>query len=172
MFMEDLNNILNGGLIPNLYTEAEEIGNILDQMKDANKNNPAYKNFTETEVMQDFLNKAKANIHLVLTMSPIGEDFKRRLRMFPSLVNCCTIDWFLPWPKEALQSVAEYFLNPSKIDLDNREGIIKICVDMQERVSQLTQRYYQELKRFYYVTPTSYLVLIKTFQGLLGTKRN
>jgi dynein heavy chain, axonemal len=172
MFMEDLNNILNGGLIPNLYTEAEEIGNILDQMKDANKNNAAYKNFTETEVMQDFLNKAKANIHLVLTMSPIGEDFKRRLRMFPSLVNCCTIDWFLPWPKEALQSVAEFFLNPSKIDLDNREGIIKICVDMQERVSQLTQRYYQELKRFYYVTPTSYLVLIKTFQGLLGTKRN
>ena len=171
VFMEDVNNILNGGLIPNLYTEAEEIGNILDQMKDANKNNQAYKNFTEAEVMQDFLIKAKSNIHLVLAMSPIGEDFKRRLRMFPSLVNCCTIDWFLPWPKEALQSVAEYFLNPSKIDLDNREGIIKICVDMQERVSQLTQRYYQELKRYYYVTPTSYLVLIKTFQGLLGTKR-
>jgi hypothetical protein len=49
--MEDVNNILNGGLIPNLYTEAEEISNILDQMKDANKNNPAYKNFTEAEVM-------------------------------------------------------------------------------------------------------------------------
>ena len=169
--MEDVNNILNGGLIPNLYTEAEEIGNILDQMKDANKNNPAYKNYTEAEVMQDFLLKAKTSIHLVLAMSPIGEDFKRRLRMFPSLVNCCTIDWFLPWPKEALQSVAEYFLNPQKIELDNREGIIKICVDMQERVSQLTTRYYQELKRYYYVTPTSYLVLIKTFQGLLGTKR-
>jgi len=42
---------------------------------------------------------------------------------------------------------------------------------MQERVSQLTQRYYQELKRYYYVTPTSYLVLIKTFKSLLGSKR-
>lgn len=42
---------------------------------------------------------------------------------------------------------------------------------MQERVSQLTERYYQELKRYYYVTPTSYLVLIKTFENLLGTKR-
>ena len=110
-FVEDINNILNGGIIPNLYTELEEITNIIDLMKDANKNNAAFKNFTDTEVMNDFLNKAKANIHLVLTMSPIGEDFKRRLRMFPSLVNCCTIDWFLPWPKEALQSVAEYFLN-------------------------------------------------------------
>ena len=110
-FVEDINNILNGGIIPNLYTELEEITNIIDLMKDANKNNAAFKNLTDTEVMNDFLNKAKANIHLVLTMSPIGEDFKRRLRMFPSLVNCCTIDWFLPWPKEALQSVAEYFLN-------------------------------------------------------------
>lgn len=110
-FVEDINNILNGGIIPNLYTELEEITNIIDLMKDANKNNAAFKNLTDTEVMNDFLNKAKTNIHLVLTMSPIGEDFKRRLRMFPSLVNCCTIDWFLPWPKEALQSVAEYFLN-------------------------------------------------------------
>ena len=138
-------------------------------MKDANKNNPAFKNFSDAEVMQDFLTKAKTNIHLVLTMSPIGEDFKRRLRMFPSLVNCCTIDWFLPWPKEALQSVAEYFLN--QVELDNREGIISICVDMQERVSQLSTRYYQEMKRYYYVTPTSYLVLIKTFQNLLAQKR-
>ena len=30
--------------------------------------------------------------------------------MFPSLVNCCTIDWLNPWPKDALFSVAEMFL--------------------------------------------------------------
>ena len=27
-------------------------------------------------------------------MSPIGDAFRNRLRMFPSLINCCTIDWF------------------------------------------------------------------------------
>mmetsp|Transcript_3594 Transcript_3594/g.2642 ORF Transcript_3594/g.2642 Transcript_3594/m.2642 type:complete len:98 (+) Transcript_3594:3953-4246(+) len=42
---------------------------------------------------------------------------------------------------------------------------------MQERVFQLTTRYYEELKRYYYVTPTSYLILIKTFKTLLGLKR-
>jgi dynein heavy chain len=138
-------------------------------MKDANKQNPNYKNFGEPEIMLDFMAKAKSSIHLVLAMSPIGEDFKRRLRMFPSLVNCCSIDWFLPWPKEALKSVAQNFLGT--MELENKEGIINICVDMQERVSQLTQRYYQELKRYYYVTPTSYLILIKTFQNLLTTKK-
>lgn len=160
-FVEDINNILNGGEIPNLYADAEEITNIIDQMKDANKNNQTYKILTDTEIMLDFIAKAKTNVHLVLTMSPIGEDFKRRLRMFPSLVNCCTIDWFLPWPKDALQSVAEFFLN--SVELENREGIVNICVDMQTRVSQLTTKYFQEYKRYYYVTPTSYLVLIKTF---------
>lgn len=45
------------------------------------------------------------------SLSPIGEVFRARLRQFPSLVNCCTIDWFNEWPAEALQSVATMFLN-------------------------------------------------------------
>lgn len=45
------------------------------------------------------------------SLSPIGEVFRARLRQFPSLVNCCTIDWFNEWPAEALQSVATRFLH-------------------------------------------------------------
>ena len=43
--------------------------------------------------------------------SPMGEVFRARLRQFPSLVTCCTIDWFSAWPEEALQAVATSFLN-------------------------------------------------------------
>ena len=46
-------------------------------------------------------------LHIVLCMSPVGDAFGSRCRMFPSLVNCCTIDWFTEWPREALLSVAE-----------------------------------------------------------------
>ncbi len=35
---------------------------------------------------------------------------RARLRKFPSLVNCCTIDWFSEWPADALKSVASQFL--------------------------------------------------------------
>jgi len=38
--------------------------------------------------------------------SPMGEVFRSRLRQFPALVNCCTIDWFSEWPSDALRSVA------------------------------------------------------------------
>lgn len=169
-FVEDINNILNNGKIPNLYC-AEDVTKIVEDMKDTHKSDDLIKGLEDAGILEVFETSAKNSIHVVLAFSPIGDDFKRRLRMFPALVNCCTIDWFLPWPKDALQSVAEFFL--SKVDdLPQKDGIVAICVDMQERVRQLTQRYLFELRRYYYVTPTSYLILIKTFTTLLEEKRN
>jgi dynein heavy chain len=53
---------------------------------------------------------------MVIAMSPVGEAFRRRLRTFPALVNCTTIDWFLPWPEEALRNTAaNHFLNVMKL---------------------------------------------------------
>lgn len=42
-----------------------------------------------------FVNRARSLLHMVLCFSPIGDAFRQRLRMFPSLVNCCTIDWWV-----------------------------------------------------------------------------
>ena len=42
---------------------------------------------------------------------------------------------------------------------------------MQERVHQLSIKYREELRKYYYVTPTSYLILIKTFSTFLDEKR-
>ncbi len=36
-----------------------------------------------------YLARVKKNMHMVIAMSPIGDAFTTRLRMFPSLVNCC-----------------------------------------------------------------------------------
>ena len=41
-----------------------------------------------------FIERVRRNLHVVLSISPIGDAFRNRLRMFPSLINCCTIDWF------------------------------------------------------------------------------
>ncbi len=56
-------------------------------------------------------------------MSPVGSAFRTRCRMFPSLVNCCTIDWFTEWPPEALLSVSETAL--ADVDLGTDE--LKVC---------------------------------------------
>jgi dynein heavy chain, axonemal len=66
-----------------------------------------------------FINRVRDNLHIVLTMSPVGDAFRARCRQFPSLINCTTIDWFTEWPEEALMSVAQKFLAP--VNLGSRE---------------------------------------------------
>ena len=41
-----------------------------------------------------FVERVRDQLHLVLAFSPIGDAFRDRLRRFPAIVNCCTIDWF------------------------------------------------------------------------------
>ena len=55
---------------------------------------------------QTFVERVRNNLHTVLCMSPVGDQLRVRCRKFPSLVDCCTLDWFAAWPEEALISVS------------------------------------------------------------------
>ena len=69
-----------------------------------------------------------------------------------------------------VKGVADSFIKDVD-DLPNVEGIVQICVDMQLRTTSLSEKYKENEKRYYYVTPTSYLVLIQAFKDLLEKKR-
>ena len=70
--------------------------------------------------------------------------FRARLRQFPALVNCCTIDWFSEWPQEALESVAMTFLQEMP-DLEASDeivgGLMRICQEMHQTVAMESLRY-------------------------------
>ena len=57
-----------------------------------------------------FVSKCSNNLHIVLAMSPSGDTLRTRCRNFPGLVSSTVIDWFMPWPKQALHAVASVFL--------------------------------------------------------------
>jgi dynein heavy chain, axonemal len=38
------------------------------------------------------------------------DKIKKRLRTYPSLVSCTTIDWYLPWTEEAYMTTAKILL--------------------------------------------------------------
>ena len=50
--------------------------------------------FSPLALFAYFVNRCQENLHIVIAFSPIGDAFRNRLRQFPSLINCCTIDWF------------------------------------------------------------------------------
>ena len=96
-------------------------------------------------------------------MSPLGDQFATRLRMFPSLVSCCTIDWFTEWPEEALIGVGKGQLMDYEQEL-GIEGKLPVLVEMfknvHKSVEKISVKFSQELRRYNYVTPTSYLELL------------
>ncbi|WAQ96862.1 DYH3-like protein [Mya arenaria] len=117
-----------------------------------------------------FIDRVRQNLHVVLAMSPIGDSFRNRLRMFPSLINCCTHR--LSWPSDALEMVANKFLEDVELEDQVRAGVISMCKMFHESVFKLSENFYDLLRRHNYVTPTSYLELILTFKKLLQIKRD
>ena len=107
----------------------------------------------------------------MLCFSPIGEAFRTRVRNFPSLVNCTTIDWFSEWPKDALDSVAKRFLADVEMEAQVRAECVHLVQLFHESTADAALRFLSELRRHYYVTPTSYLELITTFKTILKEKR-
>ncbi|XP_061731227.1 dynein axonemal heavy chain 1 [Nerophis ophidion] len=170
-FLEDINSILNSGDVPNLYASDEQ-ERILAGMK------PVVQELgqqpTKSNLMAAYLKRVRCNIHTVLCMSPIGEVFRARLRQFPSLVTCCTIDWFSAWPDEALQAVATSFLNElHELDAspEAMNGLVSMCMRIHQSVARKCEQFLAELSRQNYVTPKSYLELLNIFSDLIGRKK-
>jgi dynein heavy chain len=66
-----------------------------------------------------------------------------------------------------------HFKDSMKIeDEELRKSLVLMSVDMQMRVTRLRNRYEHELRRYYYVTPTSYLELLSTIKKLLGSRKS
>ncbi|NXT91841.1 DYH1 protein, partial [Anhinga rufa] len=170
-FLEDINNLLNSGDIPNIYNPDDE-----EQIMTAMK--PIVRDLgqqpTKANLMAAYTGRVRSNIHMVLCMSPIGEVFRTRLRQFPSLVNCCTINWFNEWPAEALQCVASSFLHKIPhlgASTEDVNGMIQVCVEIHQSVAKKCQVYLAELARHNYVTPKSYLEFLSIFSSLIGKKK-
>lgn len=89
-----------------------------------------YNNGTNEQFSDYFVEKTKQHLHIVLAMSPIGNQLRDRLRNFPSLLNCCTFDWFTRWPEEALEAVADNFLQETDIGVRERIAVTNICKKM------------------------------------------
>jgi dynein heavy chain len=169
-FLEDINNILNAGEVPNLFA-ADEKQEMFELIRQDLKGQGKSFEGNMTEMFSKFVDRCRENLHLCLAMSPVGDNFRVRLRQFPSLVNCCTIDWFKDWPSDALEMVAVKFLNNVDMPDAVRGSVVKMCQSMHESTRKQSEKFLTVSRRHNYVTPTSYLELIKTYKMLLAKRQ-
>jgi len=106
-FIENLNNLLNTGEIPNLMAQEDK-----DEITNGVRNICIQRKIPDTldNINALFISLVRENLHICLCMSPVGDTLRVRCRQFPSLVNCCTLDWFSSWPEDALLYVSTGFL--------------------------------------------------------------
>ena len=171
-FLEYINNLLSTGEIPGMYPK-DELEAIIGDMRAVAKKE-AGKGFVDTadNLYKYFVDRVRDRLHVCLCFSPIGEKFRNRARMFPGLFACCTIDWFLGWPHDALAGVAEKFLGRFEIDASDKvkKEIVQHCAFVHQRVTAACDEYFSKYRRQVYVTPKSYLTFIEEYQNLYKTK--
>lgn len=127
-FLEDIDSLLNTGEVPNLFAPDEK-GEIMEAVAGPAQAASEDKNaeFSPLALFAFFVNRCRDNLHVVIAFSPIGDAFRSRIRKFPSLINCCNIDWFQAWPEDALEKVARSSLQKVDIDDEQKGACVDIC---------------------------------------------
>jgi len=167
-FLELVNNMLTAGMVPALYEESEKDGIVSNVRDEAVKKGCID---SKEALWQFFVNKCRDALHVVLAMSPVGETLRVRCRSFPGMVNNSVIDWFVPWPEQALLSVAGVFLAEEDLPNEVRTGIVNHMVMVHTDAMERSAVFEQQLKRYNYVTPKNYLDFISNYRGVLKDER-
>lgn len=164
-----INDLLSSGHIPSLFS-SDDMDMIFGSLRGEAKQQGIADN--KEAMTEFFINNVRTNLHVVLCFSPVGDAFRVRCRKFPGLINCTTIDWFHPWPRDALVSVATRFLSEDElITPETRQQLAEHMAHVHISVNQASKDYLSEERRYNYTTPKSFLELIAYYRDLLAIKR-
>lgn len=168
--LDYLNSILMTGEVSNLFTKDE-----LNIMGSKCREDALAAGVVDSpeNLVKFFIHRVRDNLHVILSLSPMHPKFAERCRRFPALLSGCVIDWFLPWPEEALITVSQGILDNFS-DMECSESIKSQLILHMARVHTLVmntcQQYFRQLRRHTYQTPKSYLSFLSSYEELYTAK--
>merc|ERR1719230_1627422 len=155
-FLVYINDLLASGDIADLYASDEK-----DAIRNGVRSGCKAAGIQDTpdNLWSFFISRIRKNLHMSLAFSPVGDLMRSRARKFPALVNCTVIDWFQPWPQDALYNVGVSRLSPIEqlgpADSPVRAGICEFLPYSFESSGLVAQDFMQKERRFAYATPKS-----------------
>ena len=108
--------MLNGREVPDMFGSEDKerifitLGKIAGSLGVSNDKHAVFDLFKQ---------RVNDHIHYAVSMTPSGTLFRQRCRVYPSLINCCAIDWYDEWPSDALEAVGKAFLQSIEITGSN-----------------------------------------------------
>jgi dynein heavy chain len=170
-FLEYMNSILATGEIAGLFQKDERDGMCGEVRNDFVRDFPqAEENLVNMYAY--FLDRLRDNLHLIFCFSPVNAKFPIRAQKFPAIFSNVNINWFLPWPEEALIAVSSAFLESYEIDAtqDKRQKLYELMGSFQAKVGDVCAVYLGRMRKHVYVTPKTYLCFIDAYKGLYRVK--
>ena len=164
-FLELINTMLTVGVVNNLFdagTKAPLTSYVTDQLK---------KTGSSDELWEIACDTLRQNLHIVLCMSPAGDNLRINCRNFPGLISNTTIDWFFPWPAEALQSVAKVYLKPLNFEEELFNKVVGHFVTVHLSMPEYSRQYELSTKRSVFNTPKNYLDFLRCYITNLDVNR-
>uniref|UniRef100_A0AAX7SLG8 AAA+ ATPase domain-containing protein n=1 Tax=Astatotilapia calliptera TaxID=8154 RepID=A0AAX7SLG8_ASTCA len=171
-FLEYLNNVLSSGEVSNLFAK-DEIQEITQKLipvmkKEFPRIPPTFDNLYEY-----FISRFVCLFHKS-SDSDVGPKFRSRSLKFPGLISGCTMDWFTPWPNEALVAVSNYFLSEFNMvcSAEVKASVVTAMGTYHDKVSVTCESYFERFRRRTHVTPKSYLSFVNGYKTLYTEKYN
>ncbi|KAI5747904.1 hypothetical protein M8J77_019695 [Diaphorina citri] len=168
-FLTDIDSLLSSGEVPNLFA-IDEQQEIIEMVRKAAQGGNTNLDISPLSVLNFFIGRCKQNLHICICFSPIGAAFRSRLRLFPSLVTCCTIDWYESWPENALEMVAQSYLEKVNLTDDVKIAAVAAFKHFHITASEISDRFYADTGRKTYITSASYLALIRSYTEFVNFK--
>ena len=142
----------------------------------------------KASVFSYFISKVRDRLHIVLCLSPSGDEFRARLRTYPSLLTCMSIVWFHQWPRSALLDVSKKILleDLAKVDFEAIVGkepeqqqkfakqlalkLAPVATEIHSNTERLLTNYAKETNRKHYLPPATFLDLLSIYSSLLNRR--
>ncbi|GLD99919.1 hypothetical protein PINS_up008647 [Pythium insidiosum] len=170
-FLEQINAFLATGEIPGLFPR-DELTVMASELRSAMQKAHPERADTLDNLIRFFFDRVRRHLHLLLCLSPVSKGFVERCRAFPHLIAGCTINWFLPWPEEALVAVAQGYLDGFTIEAAAgvKDQLVSHMGHIHQVVVETCSEYFAKMRRHVFQTPRSFLHFVTTYKALYSEK--
>lgn len=172
-FLEQINSFLATGEVPGLFPR-DELTVMASELRGAMQKASPELSDSNDNLIRFFYDRVRQNLHLILCFSPVSRSFVDRCHEYPNLVGGCTIDWFLPWPEQALVAVSQGYLEdfPIESPASVKEQLILQMGNIHQIVVEACGEYFLKMRRHVFQTPRSFLNFLASYKVLYSDKLN
>lgn len=173
-FLDDVTQLMATGEILHLFS-ADELADVHDKMLaiDKQRDKSLQTDGSPRALHDFFVGIVREQLHVVVCMSPANDRYRDILINYPTLLNACTIDYFGPWPDDALVAIAHRFMSAEDFTLltdAQKEASAKVFREFHYSTLAMADALLAQRRTHIYIPPVTYIEAINVFMATLKKK--